>query len=185
MVRKRTRVSKSEIVKSYAEKLDRDYFDVLQNHIKKTLGGMGIYALYDKRGNLLYVGKASKLKQRLVKHKRTQTEWSNFSFYALKKKSQVDQLESFFLRIELPPWNQQRGKIGFEKSKNKTKSFKKEAKNEIKREKKANEADRQKIKTRKKRTRRIIQRLEKRTDKDKKRIKDRKIKTSKLKKIIK
>jgi len=183
--RKRSRATKGGIVKSYAENLDKEYFDVLQDYIKKTLRGRGIYALYDKRGNLLYVGKASKLKSRLASQKRRITEWSKFSFYAFRKKSQVDQLESFFLRLEQPPMNKQRGKMGFPRSKNKTKSFKREARKEIKKIKKDNKITKQKIKARKKKSRKMLQRSERKNLRDKQRIKDRKIKTRKLKKIIK
>jgi len=180
--RKQKRTSKKGFVKSYAENLDKDIFEVLQKYIQKTLRKKGVYALYDKRDNLLYVGKASKLRSRLRRHKLRQKDWAKFSFYAIKYKSQLDQLESFFLRIQLPPWNKQRGKIGFEKSKNKTKSFKNEAKKEIKRIEDANERDRQKIKAKKIKAKKALKRSERRI---KKRIKSRNRKTRILNKITK
>lgn len=145
--------TRKDFVKSYAELLPRGMFEVLTKPSKKHLRGMGIYALYDKNNTLLYVGKASRLSSRLKSHKRKKKEWTKFSFYEFKKKRYVDQIESILLRIGKPPLNKQKGKIGFQRSKNKKKLFKKDAKQEEKRLKKKEERQKKSIrKTRKKRS---------------------------------
>jgi len=124
--------TRSDLIKTYAELLSRDMFGVLTKSSKKLMRGKGIYALYDKNDRLLYVGKASRLSSRLKLHKRKQSNWSRFSYYEFKNKQYVDQVESILLRIGKPTLNKQKGKIGFQRFKNKKKKFKQDAKREEK-----------------------------------------------------
>ena len=134
--RSKLRSSKGEFVKSYAEFLPREMFDVLTKQSRKYLRGTGIYALYDKNDRLVYIGRASRLGSRLKRHTRRKTSWTHFSYYEFKKKRYVPHVESLILRIGKPRENKQKGKVGFQRKKNKTKLFKKEARHEMRRLKK-------------------------------------------------
>ena len=65
----------------------------------------GIYALYDKKANLYYVGHASDLSGRLnqhLKHNRNSGKWDYFSVYFTKTKEMAFALEAVILSI-CPP----------------------------------------------------------------------------------
>jgi len=150
--RSRTHSSKGGLVKSYAEFLPREMFDIMQESIKKNLRVRGIYALYNNKNSLLYVGRASKLSGRLMRHKRRKSEWTKFSFYEIRSEKNVKRVESLLLRIGKPPLNKQKGKIGFERRKNIKRKLKRDAKLKEKVLKKREERQRRRLsKTRKSR----------------------------------
>jgi len=160
MKRAKKKSSKGDLVKSYAEFLRKETVEILVQSRKKHLRGMGIYALYDKNKNLVYLGKAtSSLGRRIKGHGRSKKKnWAFFSYYELKNKKIVDQVESIILRIDKPIQNKQKGKLGFTRKKNKKKDFIKDAKIEKKRLKKSIERDKKRMSRKRKRIR-VVERL--------------------------
>ncbi|MBI1859819.1 MAG: GIY-YIG nuclease family protein [Deltaproteobacteria bacterium] len=74
----------------------------------------GLYALYDEKGNLYYVGRATDIVSRLDTHKDSDKhsgKWSSMAFYVLDSKSDIHELESLIIAIASPPGNVNQGKI--------------------------------------------------------------------------
>ena len=67
----------------------------------------GIYALYDKNGQLYYVGRTSALMRRLSQHlkDRHSKKWEHFSLYFTRTEKDALALEAVFLSIYLPKGN--------------------------------------------------------------------------------
>lgn len=69
---------------------------------KKYLAKPGVYALYDKKDRLYYVGKASELRGRLkqhAKHNKHAGKWKSFSIYSTKSESAASEVEAIALAL--------------------------------------------------------------------------------------
>lgn len=74
----------------------------------------GIYALYDKRGRLYYVGKASDLARRLNQHLRDRhgDSWDRMTLFHVVNSANVADLEGLVVATARPPGNKQRPRVG-------------------------------------------------------------------------
>ena len=95
--------------------LDDKYAKIRKKEFAKK---SGIYALYDKKGKLYYVGRASNLQGRLnqhSKHNKHSGKWDYFSIYFTKKKNIEIELEaivlSFLWEKIKPKGNTQKPKV--------------------------------------------------------------------------
>ena len=85
------------------EKVDKDFLlddKYAKIRTKEFAKKSGIYALYDKRDKLYYVGRASDLQGRLnqhLKHNKHSGKWNRFSVYLTKKKNIEFELEAIVL----------------------------------------------------------------------------------------
>ena len=103
------------------EKVDKDFLlddKYAKIRTKEFAKKSGIYALYDKRDKLYYVGRASDLKGRLdqhLKHNKHSGKWDYFSVYLTKKKNIEVELEaivlSFLWEKMKPKGNTQKPKV--------------------------------------------------------------------------
>ena len=101
------------IIPGYLEKKPSE---VIEFHflLKKLLGKeQGIYALY-KENNLYYVGKSVDLQRRLKQHlkDRHQDKWNKFSFFVVRDKRHISDLEALLIRINDPKGNRQKPNKG-------------------------------------------------------------------------
>src|SRR5258706_5630989 len=94
--------------------LDGDKSSVFLEFLNNIDGKTGLYALYDKKGRLRYVGKASDLPRRLNNHlgdKHADT-WNQMSLFFVNKSANVPELEGLIVATAKPPDNIQKPKIG-------------------------------------------------------------------------
>lgn len=102
--------NKHRLVKKWSDHKKGENF---KEALGSTQGGSGIYALY--RGKKLwYVGKSLRsMRGRIKKHTtdRHNGRWNNFSFYQIKKKKYVDDVERLILNIFKPPGNDVGGRF--------------------------------------------------------------------------
>ena len=107
----------SKIFKEKLEKFDRE---ILINNIcidivdKEIKGKHGIYVLYNKKGDIYYIGKASAIKQRLKDHRNNHEKskkWTRFSVFLTKKLSYLDHLEDALISIVEPQGNGNKRRI--------------------------------------------------------------------------
>jgi hypothetical protein len=77
----------------------------------------GIYALYDKKGRLNYVGKASDLPKRLDQHLKDKhaDNWDQMTLFFLGDSANVVELEGLIVAAAKPPANKQKPRIGSDK----------------------------------------------------------------------
>ncbi|MEM4189347.1 MAG: GIY-YIG nuclease family protein [Candidatus Caldarchaeum sp.] len=69
---------------------------------------IGVYALYDVKGNLYYLGIARKNIFKRIQHHlrdRHRNKWKTFSLYVCKSLKQISALETLFLRLTRPKGN--------------------------------------------------------------------------------
>ena len=101
------------IIPGYLEKKPSEVIE-FSFLLKKLLGKeQGIYALY-KENNLYYVGKSVDLQRRLKQHlkDRHQNKWNKFSFFVVKDKRHIPDLEALLIRINEPKGNRQKPNKG-------------------------------------------------------------------------
>ena len=98
--------------KIFTQKLEGIGADIFQPEYKniliKEIGNKhGVYALYDKKGNLYYVGRASKIARRLKDHFRDRHtgKWNRFSVYLTEKEQYIYGIEDAFISIAKPEGN--------------------------------------------------------------------------------
>ena len=112
----KTKKNKSMIFKEKSGKFDykmltdKRYIGIVNEHIK---GKHGIYILYNKEGDIYYIGKASAIMRRIEQHKndRHSKKWEKFSVFLTKKANHLDQLEDAFISIVNPEGNNQNRRI--------------------------------------------------------------------------
>jgi hypothetical protein len=94
--------------------LDGDKRIAFLEFLKKTNHRNGLYALYDAKGNLYYIGKATDLKRRLDNHLRDKhrDSWDQMTLFFLSSKANVAELEGLLVAAAKPPGNTQKPKIG-------------------------------------------------------------------------
>ena len=100
------------ILKGKLEKAPLALFtDKRYKEIRKAEFGnqCGVYALYNQKGGLYYVGRASNMKSRLYNHLQNQhsKRWHYFSVYFTNSEQQARELESIFISIDKPKGNTQ------------------------------------------------------------------------------
>jgi hypothetical protein len=90
---------------------DEELKDTL-NHALKGKGG--IYALYDKKDSLVYIGIAKRFLIRLDNHSkgRLADKWCKLSLYVTPSKEDARGIEALFLRIYRPKYNRVAGRLG-------------------------------------------------------------------------
>ena len=99
----------------FKEKLEKFNYKILtderyKNIVKKEIGGKhGIYVLYNKKGNIYYIGKANAIMKRIKQHKndRHSKKWDTFSVFLTKQANYLDHLEDAFISITEPKGNNQ------------------------------------------------------------------------------
>ena len=104
------------ILKGKLEKAPNTLFtDKRYKEIRKSEFGnkCGVYALYNKKGRLYYVGRASNMKSRLYNHLQNQhsKKWHYFSVYFTNSEPQARELESIIISIEKPKGNSHNPKL--------------------------------------------------------------------------
>ena len=112
----KTKKLQSKIFKEKLEKFDyriltdNSYTEIVNKEIK---GKHGIYVLYNKEGDIHYIGKTSVIKQRLNRHinDRHKKKWVRFSVFLTKTKRHLDDLEDAFISIAGPKGNDQNRRI--------------------------------------------------------------------------
>ena len=108
----KTKKLQSTIFKEKLEKFDREILNdsIYKDIVKKEIGGKpGIYILYNKKGDIYYIGKANEIMTRIMEHKnnRHSKKWEKFSVFLTKKASHLDHLETAFISIINPKGNAQ------------------------------------------------------------------------------
>ena len=102
--------------KIFNEKLENIGTEIFEdkrykNIVKNEMGNKhGIYALYDKKGNVYYVGRAENLRRRLKQHLKDKhnKKWYRFTIYFTKKKLYMEIMEEVLISIVNPDGNRQR-----------------------------------------------------------------------------
>ncbi len=86
---------------------DKRYKKIRKNEFENKCG---VYALYNKKGGLYYVGRASNMKGRLYNHLQNEhsKNWHYFSVYFTSSEQQARELESIFISIDKPKGNTQK-----------------------------------------------------------------------------
>ena len=89
---------------------DKRYKEIRKNEFENK---HGVYALYNKKGRLYYVGRASNMKSRLYNHLRNKHsgQWHYFSVYFTNSAQQARELESIIISIDKPKGNTQKPKL--------------------------------------------------------------------------
>jgi len=104
-------VKRAALITAHAEGISVEVFErVLLRAFRQALGRRtGIYALYDKR-RPYYVGLASSLRSRIKDHTSDHLsgKWDRFSFFEVKKKKYLKDVESLAIRIANPVANKAR-----------------------------------------------------------------------------
>jgi len=113
--------------------LDGDKRLIFLEFLKQSNMPNGLYALYDKKGKLYYIGKATQLRQRLDNHLRDKhrDSWDKMTLFFLSKKANVAELEGLLVAAAKPPGNTQKPKIGTDLRKELNKFLTEDAKNQI------------------------------------------------------
>lgn len=101
-----------QLKKIFTQKLEGIGAGIFQQKYKdlliKEIGTKhGVYALYDKRGKLYYVGRASKITRRLKHHfkDRHTGKWDRFSIYLTKNEQYIYGIEDALISIAQPKGN--------------------------------------------------------------------------------
>ena len=104
--------TQKQLKKIFTQKLEGIGAGIFQQKYKdlliKEIGTKhGVYALYDKRGKLYYVGRASKITRRLKHHfkDRHTGKWDRFSIYLTKKEQYIYGIEDALISIAQPKGN--------------------------------------------------------------------------------
>jgi predicted XRE-type DNA-binding protein len=94
----------------------------------------GIYLLYDKKGRLYYVGKASDLARRLNQHLRDRhgDSWDRMTLFHVANSANVAELEGLVVATARPPGNRQKPKVGQDLRKRLSQHLKQDAAIQIK-----------------------------------------------------
>lgn len=84
--------------------------------LKQADDRRGIYALYDAKGRLYYVGKASDLPVRLDQHLKDKHagSWDMMTLFFLEKKANVGELEGLVIAATVPPGNEKKPRSGID-----------------------------------------------------------------------
>ena len=99
--------NKNKLVKRYLEHKSPKQF------LKLIKGKTGVYILY-KNNKVYYVGKSQRSVRGRIRNHATNKhkgKWNNFSFYQIKKKYYIRDIETLLLHIFTPPGNRDRGRF--------------------------------------------------------------------------
>ena len=104
----------SKVFKGKLEGISIDIFKMkkYKEIIKKEIGNKhGIYVLYDKKGNVFYIGQAVNLRRRLKQHlKHKKKKWERFTIYFTKNKKYMEVIEEVLISVVDPEGNKQKPK---------------------------------------------------------------------------
>ena len=99
----------SEISRALLEGENKDKFaEFLREHEKQ-----GLYALYNRKNELYYIGRASNLLQRLSTHRSDLhgKNWDKLAIYILDTKLKLHDVESLLISVSKPEGNRNRGRL--------------------------------------------------------------------------
>lgn len=115
------------------ELLEGEKRPIFLEFLSRTDERRGIYALYDRRGKLYYVGKAIELKRRLNQHllDRHSDSWYQMTLFFLSDSANVSELEGLLIATAMPPGNRVKPRIGTDIRKNLQKFLRQDALNQI------------------------------------------------------
>ena len=91
---------------------DDRFLEIVEEEVKFPM--IGVYGLYDEKGNLYYLGIARKnIIKRLQHHlkDRHKNKWKTFSMYICKSLKHISALETLFLRLSRPKGNKLAGRL--------------------------------------------------------------------------
>ncbi len=118
----RRRRRAASLVKSHLGSIKRALLEgekrpVVLEFLRQEDEHRGIYALYDKKGRLQYVGKASDLRRRLDQHlkDRHAQSWDQMTLFFLADSANVGELEGLIVATAKPPANKQKPRVGTDK----------------------------------------------------------------------
>lgn len=118
----RRRKRPSSLVKSHLGSIKRALLEgekrpVFLEFLRQEDDRRGIYALYDKKGRLQYVGKASDLPKRIDRHLKDKhaESWDQMTLFFLGDSANVAELEGLIVATAKPPANKQKPRIGTDK----------------------------------------------------------------------
>ena len=121
---RRKRKQRGPLVKSHLKEIKRallegDKRPAYLEFLRQTNDRRGIYCLYDGKGRLYYVGKASDLPKRLDQHlkDRHSESWDQMTLFFLAGSADVAELEALVVAAANPPGNKQRPKAGVDRRK--------------------------------------------------------------------
>lgn len=94
--------------------LDGEKRPAFLEFLKGTAERRGLYALYDKKQRLYYVGKASDLPTRLNQHLTDKHEesWDQMTLFFVSNSANIPELEGLIIATAMPVGNTQHPKIG-------------------------------------------------------------------------
>ena len=135
---RKNRKTQASLVKSHLGGIKRALLEgekrpAFLEFLRQTEDRRGIYALYDKRGRLNYVGKASDLPRRLDQHLKDKhaDNWDQMTLFFLGDSANVVELEGLIVAAAKPPANRQKPRIGSDKRVELRKFLKQDAIKEI------------------------------------------------------
>jgi hypothetical protein len=127
--------------------LEGEYRLAFLEFLKSQDGCRGLYALYDNKGRLHYVGKASDLPTRLNQHlvDRHADSWDYMSLFFLNNSVNISELEGLLVATAKPEGNKQKPHIGKDLRRGLEKFLKTDSTNQISQaiypEKRKNQSD--------------------------------------------
>src|SRR4051812_11194601 len=114
----RRRRSANSMVKSHLGSIKRALLEgekrpVFLEFLRRARDRRGVYALYDSRRRLHYVGKASDLPKRLDQHLKDKhaDSWDQMTLFFLGDSADVGELEGLIVAISKPPGNKQKPRV--------------------------------------------------------------------------
>ena len=110
-IKRKRKTEKNRIFKEKLENISMDIFanKIYEETLKKEIGNKhGIYILYDKKGEVYYIGKTEKLRRRLKSHLRyKKRKWNRFTIYFTRSKKYMDIIEEILISMVKPKGNKQ------------------------------------------------------------------------------
>lgn len=131
---KNSKGRQASLVKSHLEGIKRALLEgekrpAFLEFLKQSGDRRGIYALYDGKGRLHYVGKASDLPKRLDQHlkDRHSENWDEMSLFFLSDSANIAELEGLIVATAKPLGNDQKPRIGTDKRRDLKRFLKRDA----------------------------------------------------------
>lgn len=113
-LKNKRKTEKSRIFKEKLEDVSTEIFtnSIYAEILKKEMGNKhGIYVLYNKKGEVYYIGKTEKLRRRLKTHlKHKKRKWNRFTIYFTRSKNYMDIIEEVLISMVNPKGNKQKPK---------------------------------------------------------------------------
>lgn len=137
-LRKKKQKALVSFVRSHLAGIKRELLEgekrpIFLEFLSRTDERRGIYALYDRKGKLYYVGKAIELKRRLNQHllDRHSDSWDQMTLFFLSDSANVSELEGLLIATAMPPGNRVKPRIGTDIRKTLQTFLRKDALNQI------------------------------------------------------